>query len=74
MDPQNGAWYYAREGEQHGPVPFIQIKNMVASGQLDPAELVWAEGMDDWRPYRERVERILAEYGTTLPVAPAPAR
>lgn len=25
----------------------------------------------DWRPYREKVERILAEYGASLPTAPA---
>lgn len=25
----------------------------------------------DWRPYREKVERILAEYGAALPAAPA---
>ncbi|MDP9372603.1 MAG: hypothetical protein M3Q65_09165 [Chloroflexota bacterium] len=25
----------------------------------------------DWRPYREKVERILAEYGASLPAMPA---
>ena len=43
-------WYYADEGEQHGPLSASQIQNLVASGRLTVEHLVWCDGMDDWQP------------------------
>jgi hypothetical protein len=41
-------WYFAREGQQHGPVPLAQLQNLAAAGQLLPTDLVWHEGMPSW--------------------------
>ena len=42
-------WYYAQGGkEKQGPVSEAQIKAMVADGQLQASDLVWAEGMASW--------------------------
>jgi hypothetical protein len=41
-------WYYAQGGQQLGPVADVQLQQLAASGQLRPADLVWAEGMPSW--------------------------
>jgi hypothetical protein len=37
-------WYYTRQGEQVGPVREEEIRAILASAQLAPAELIWREG------------------------------
>jgi len=42
-------WYYARGGQQMGPVPISEIQRLIAGGELNPlTDLVWKEGMTDW--------------------------
>lgn len=41
-------WYYALDGEQHGPVEKNEIQRMVEEGILDGEDLVWTSGMDEW--------------------------
>lgn len=43
-------WYYARGGQQKGPVAFEELRTMARSGALDPADLVWNASMKDWLP------------------------
>ena len=44
-------WYYARGGEQKGPVSFEQLTEIAKSGGLDPLkDLVWTSTMKDWVP------------------------
>jgi hypothetical protein len=44
-------WYYARGGQQSGPVTFEQLAGLARSGGLDPAkDLVWTSTMKDWLP------------------------
>jgi len=43
-------WFYARNDEEHGPVPVAKLKAMAAAGDLLPTDLVWKEGMEDWAP------------------------
>jgi GYF domain 2 len=43
-------WYYAKGGEQHGPISGRELKELATSGGLGPADLVWKEGMPEWRP------------------------
>ncbi|MCC6881033.1 MAG: DUF4339 domain-containing protein [Verrucomicrobiales bacterium] len=43
-------WYYARAGQQSGPVDFDQLKNLAGQGQLDPVnDLVWNASMANWQ-------------------------
>lgn len=41
-------WLYARSGQQHGPVSFMDLKGMAESGQLARTDLVWKKGMTEW--------------------------
>jgi len=43
-------WYYTRGGQQAGPVSADQLRQMAATGQVAPNELVWREGMANWQP------------------------
>lgn len=42
-------WYYAQDGKKYGPVTPKQLRGMAEKGQLRPTDLVWREGMLDWR-------------------------
>lgn len=44
-------WYYARGGQQSGPVTWEQLGEIARTGGLDPAkDLVWTASMKDWTP------------------------
>lgn len=44
-------WYYAKDGQQNGPVSFEKLRDLAASGLLDPGkDLVWNGTMKDWVP------------------------
>jgi hypothetical protein len=44
-------WYYAKDGQQHGPVPAEELIALLKSGEVDPNnDLVWNPSMPDWRP------------------------
>ncbi|HZL37906.1 MAG TPA: DUF4339 domain-containing protein [Tepidisphaeraceae bacterium] len=43
-------WHYAQNNAQRGPVSIDHLKQMAASGQLRPADLVWQAGMAQWSP------------------------
>jgi hypothetical protein len=62
-----GQWFYTRGGQQAGPVSLDQLRQMAASGQITPADLVWREGMANWQPMGS-----VPELGGA-PAAPAPA-
>jgi hypothetical protein len=46
-------WYYGKDGQQHGPIDEAALRAREARGDLGPDDLVWCEGMENWRPYRE---------------------
>jgi hypothetical protein len=41
-------WFYSTGGTQAGPVDSAGLKALAASGQLQPTDLVWRDGMADW--------------------------
>jgi GYF domain 2/ABC-2 type transporter len=43
-------WYYARDGEQFGPLGFDELKQWASTGLLRADDLVWGEGEPDWKP------------------------
>ncbi len=43
-------WYVGRDGQKSGPYSPDQMRQMAASGQLQPADVVWKKGMADWVP------------------------
>lgn len=40
-------WYFYKDGKQHGPFSWKELCQKAEAGSLDPADLVWAEGMAD---------------------------
>src|SRR5262249_1394904 len=61
-------WYYAKNGQQLGPVSTETLQRLAETGQLQPSDLVWKEGMPSWAP-AQLVRGVFAE---AVPVAPAP--
>ncbi len=43
-------WYYTQNGERQGPVSPKQLKQLVTKGEIQPTDLVWTEGKDEWIP------------------------
>jgi uncharacterized RDD family membrane protein YckC len=46
-------WFYADNGQQHGPVDDTQLDALAAAGTIRADTLVWAEGMAAWLPYSQ---------------------
>jgi len=44
-----GEYWIARQGKKHGPFPEDQVRRNYASGRVLPTDLVWTEGMADWK-------------------------
>lgn len=45
-------WYYAKSGGRHGPVSDSELKALAGRGELQPDDLVWTDGLAEWRPAR----------------------
>lgn len=46
-------WYYAKNGEQRGPVTDADFQTLYQTGTINAETLVWREGMANWQPYGE---------------------
>jgi uncharacterized RDD family membrane protein YckC len=55
-------WYYAADGAQVGPLDDKAFQELVSSGRIQPATLVWNSEMTGWKPLAE----------ATLPGSPPP--
>lgn len=46
-------WYVARRGQgensRYGPAPLAELRRLVDEGRVSGGDLVWREGMSDWR-------------------------
>lgn len=69
IDPNKSYWY-SRDREQRGPVNGAELKQLAQTGQLQPSDLYWCDGMTDWLPLS--ASGVLAGAGYP-PVAPAMA-
>lgn len=43
-------YHVNRNGQSFGPYPLELLQQYLASGQVLPTDLVWTQGMSDWRP------------------------
>ncbi len=41
-------WYFVRNGERCGPVSPAELTRLAAAGELDPTDLVWRAGLEEW--------------------------
>ena len=42
-------WYYAKGDQKQGPITSEQLKGLAKSGDLKSTDLVWTEGMPEWK-------------------------
>ena len=49
----NRNWFYASEGQQKGPLPEAQLRDLIARGTVRADTLVWTEGMSGWQKAAE---------------------
>src|SRR3546814_20710978 len=49
------------ERNRHGPVGAADLAALHADGQLDPATLVWREGMAQWQPWHTVMAEVVPE-------------
>jgi len=53
----NDRWFYCKEGERQGPLPFDALYAMVAARALLPSDLVWCSDFGgEWRPVSDVAE------------------
>lgn len=45
----NRSWFYASDGQQQGPYPYAQLRELIARGTVKADTLVWSEGMAGWQ-------------------------
>jgi len=69
----NGEWYYARGNQQQGPVALQAIQDMVRSGQLQPTDLVWRQGMPNWLAASQVPELGISQAAAAPAAAPPSA-
>lgn len=43
------SWFYAAQGQQQGPFPEAQFRNLIARSMVTADTLVWTEGMAGWQ-------------------------
>jgi predicted secreted protein len=42
-------WFYSKGGQKHGPVSDSDLQNLISRGEVGPSDLIWKEGMSDWK-------------------------
>jgi hypothetical protein len=45
----NRSWFYASNGQQQGPFPEAQLRDLIIRGTVGADTLVWTEGMAGWQ-------------------------
>ena len=72
-------WFYSNNGQQAGPISEEELRNLLDTGIISDATLVWTEGMPNWKPAAEvlGVEPAAPAAAPSIPpppsATPAPA-
>jgi hypothetical protein len=45
----NRSWFFATDGQQHGPYSEDQFRDLIGKGDIRPDTYVWSEGMAAWQ-------------------------
>ncbi|MCX5661168.1 MAG: DUF4339 domain-containing protein, partial [Planctomycetota bacterium] len=60
-------WFYAKGDQKSGPVTLEQLQSLASSGQLQPSDLVWKDGMNEWTPASGVSELSSSKVATASP-------
>jgi hypothetical protein len=69
-EPMGGQWYVARNDQRFGPLSFEELTVRASSGKLLPSDLVWSDGMTEWKA-ASQVQGLFASMPPPLPKKPA---
>jgi len=50
LPSDEAAWFYESGGDVVGPVSRFALRQLIATGDVDPSTLVWSERLDTWTP------------------------
>ena len=65
-------WYYAKAGQQTGPISLEALRSLIQNGTVDPAkDLVWNPNMTDWVPASQ--VSVLSSIGQPSGISSPPA-
>jgi hypothetical protein len=64
-------WYYSSGGQQQGPVDWDKLQGLAQGGKLQRSDMVWKEGMAEWKP-ASGVEGLSFAAGPSPGPSPAP--
>ena len=67
-------WFYTLNRKKHGPVSSQELRQLAKAGTLLPSDLIWKEGMNDWRPAKDAkqlFEGVQATGSFSVPAAPS---
>lgn len=64
-------WYYSKNGVQLGPIAEEELVAKSRSGEVSATDLIWKEGMTDWRPLGE-VDVFMGVAGAAMVPPPSP--
>ena len=56
-------WYCGIQGNQYGPVDDATLRQWIAQGRVTAHDLVWCDGMAEWRPAAEQFPDMFAPGG-----------
>jgi GYF domain 2/Interferon-induced transmembrane protein len=60
-------WFYSKNGQQLGPISEEEFSRKCMSGEILSTDLVWKEGMSDWKPLMQTTGLSLVQK-TALPI------
>src|SRR2546423_14611124 len=63
-------WYCEIEGQRHGPLTAVQLKQLATSGKLQPAHAIWKNGMQKKVPAKSVKGLFDAKTAKTAPQRP----
>ena len=69
-------WFYARGDQKQGPLSSAELGQLARSGKLLRTDLIWKEGMSEWRPAGEAAklfEGVTSPEPSPSNVAPPPS-
>lgn len=53
-------WYYSKNATQQGPVSLDELRAKLSSGEVSGTDMVWREGLPDWRPACSMPELVVS--------------
>lgn len=65
-------WYYSKNGTQQGPLSQEELLQKKQSGEVQPSDLVWRQGMSDWVALSQ-VAELSGTASPSLSASPTPA-